>query len=589
MANALLNDRDVNFILYEVLKAQDLCKLPAFAEHSQDIFDMYLSAIRKFAREDFYPSYKPMNEDQPKLEDGEVKVHPMIHDLYPKLTELGLLTASRPPEVDGAQLPLTISNIAQGYLMAANAGGFGFAGLTMGAARLIEAFGTEELQEKFMKPMYEGRFTGTMALTEPQAGSSLSDVATKATPTEDGHYLISGTKIFLSGGDQDFSENIVHLALARIEGAPAGIKGISLFAVPKRRQVKDGSWVANDLTPSGVFHKIGWKGLPSIALSLGENNACHAYLVGQAHQGIRHMFQMMNEARIMVGMHGVATSYVAYLESLNYARDRPQGRPIQTKDPTQPQVSIVEHADVRRMLLKQKSIVEGGLCLLAATARYADLEEHGASEEDRIHAHFMLELLIPVAKSFPAERGFESNSLAVQIHGGYGYTTEYPVESWFKEQKLNSIHEGTTGIHSIDLLGRKVMMKDGAVLKAFRQEVLRDLEAAISAGVEKDWCDSLRQALTTVEELTAHLSKLGDVQAMTLHSVDYLELFSTVAMSWLWIKQATAAIGQDSDFYRGKLQAAQYWIKTELPKIEHLAELCRSGEDSYGQMQDAWF
>jgi alkylation response protein AidB-like acyl-CoA dehydrogenase len=590
--NPLFNDKDVEFLLYEVLHAEKLCELPAFQEHSRDVFDMYLSTVRKFARDDLYPAYKPMDEEPPQLVDGEVKVHPAMHELYPKMAELGLLTASRPPDVGGAELPLTISNIANGYLMAANASGFGYAGLTIGAARLIEAFGTQELQERFMTPMYDGRFTGTMALTEPQAGSSLSDVATKAKPTDGDHYLLSGTKIFLSGGDQDFSENIIHLTLARIEGAPVGIKGISLFAVPKKRLNTDGVMIKNDVTTSGVFHKTGWKGLPSIALSLGENEDCHGYLVGEAHQGIRHMFQMMNEARLLVGMNGVSTSYVAYLESLNYARERPQGRPIHIKDPTQPQIAIIEHADVKRMLLKQKAIVEGGLCLLAASARYADLEVHAESEQDRRHANLMLDLIIPIAKSFPAERGFESNALAVQIHGGYGYTTEYPVEAWLREQKLNSIHEGTTGIHSLDLLARKVMMKGGAAVKAFHLEVTRDLEKALEAGVRKDWCDALLKALSTTEELTAHLRALGqagDIRAMTLHSAHYLEIFSTLTMSWLWIKQASAAAGKDGDFYRGKMQAAQYWIKTELPRIDQLAELCKSGEDSYDQMQDAWF
>jgi len=553
---------------------------------------MYLNMARKFAREDLYPAFKPMDADAPKLVDGEVKVHPIMHELYPKMAELGLLTASRPPEVGGAELPLTISNIANGYLMAANASAFGYTGLTIGSARLIEAFGSDELKERYMTPMYDGRFTGTMALTEPQAGSSLSDVATKAVASEEGHYLLSGTKIFLSGGDQDFSENIIHLTLARIEGAPVGIKGISLFAVPKKRISQDGSLIRNDVTTSGVFHKVGWKGLPSIALSLGENSDCHGYLVGEAHQGIRYMFQMMNEARLLVGMNGVSTSYVAYLESLNYARERPQGRPIQSKDPSQAQIPIIEHADVRRMLLKQKAIVEGGLGLLGLSAQFADLEAHTTNEEERQHANLMLDLLIPIAKSFPAERGFESNALAVQIHGGYGYTTEYPVEAWLREQKLNSIHEGTTGIHSLDLLGRKVMMKGGAAVRAFHKEVTSDLEKALSAGVPKDWCDAILQALNATEQLTAHLGKQGqkgDVNAMTLHSADYLELFSTLTMAWIWLKQASAAFGKEGDFYRGKMQAAQYWIKSELPRVRQLAQLCESGEDSYEKMEDSWF
>jgi butyryl-CoA dehydrogenase len=481
--------------------------------------------------------------------------------------------------------------------MAANAGAYGFIGLTSGAGRLIESFGSEALKREYMDPMYEGRWTGTMALTEPQAGSSLSDVQTHATPTDDGYYLIRGSKIFISGGDQDVTENIVHLLLARIDGAPPGIKGVSLFAVPRLRREGE-ELVPNDVAVTGVIHKIGWRGLPSLALDYGENGDCRGWLVGEPHQGIRYMFQMMNEARLMVGVNGAATSSAAYHEALAYAADRPQGRRLGEKDPTQPQVPIIEHADVRRMLLRQKAIVEGGLSLLAECARLSDLSEHTTDDAERKRAGLLLDLLTPIAKTFPAERGFEANALAVQIHGGYGYSSEYLPESWLRDQKLNSIHEGTTGIQSLDLLGRKVMGHGGQSLFALRDELVATVADARAAGVDDEWCGRLEGALAALGSVTEHLGGLGmqgDVAGMLLHSADYMDLFSTVVIGWQWLKQAAVAKpGLDAGratpaFYEGKLCAAQYWINTELPRAGYLAALCRSGEDSYARIKPEWF
>src|SRR6202521_154613 len=442
MANPLLRDRDVEFLLYEVLRVEKLCALPAFAEHSRETFDLVLASARKLAREVLFPAFKPMDEEPPRLAGGQVHVHPIMREIWPRLVELGLAAAARPVEVGGQSLPLTVTTMAHAYLMAGNAAAFGSIGLTSGPAH----------REPYMPRMYGGEWSGTMALTEPHAGSSLSDVKTRAVPTSDGSYLMSGNKVFISGGDQDVTENIAHLALGRIEGAPPGIKGVSLFCVPKKR-FENGALVDNDCTAAGVFHKMGWRGLPSIALNFGERGDCRGYLGGKPNQGIGYMFQMMNEARIMVGMHGVATAAAAFHESLEYARTRPQGRALSSRDPATPQLPIIEHADVRRMLLRQKAIVEGGLALLATTARFADLAAHANDEPLRKRAALLLDLLTPVAKSFPAEKGFESNALAVQVHGGYGYTSEYLPETWLRDQKLNSLHEGTTGIQSLDLLG----------------------------------------------------------------------------------------------------------------------------------------
>ena len=577
MANPLLGDRDVEFLLYEVFHADRLCALPAFAEHSRETFDLYLASMRKLAREVLWPAYKPMDEAGPRLEGGQVRVHPAMRAIWPRFAELGVAAATRPAEVGGQQLPATVAMLGTGYLMAANAAAFGYVGLTTGAAHLLEAFGDAFLRENVMAKMYAGEWSGTMALTEPQAGSSLADVRTRARPTGQGHYLLDGNKVFISGGDQDFTDNVVHLVLARIEGAPAGIKGVSLFCVPKKRL--DGA--DNDCVSAGVFHKLGWRGLPSIALNFGERGDCRGWLVGQPHQGISYMFQMMNSARLMVGMNGVATASAAYHEAVDYARLRPQGRALGSRDPSSAQVPIVAHADVRRMLLRQKAIVEGGLSLLVACGQYTD---RAASGDER--AALLLDLLTPVAKSFPAEFGFQSNVLAVQVHGGYGYTSEYLPEAWLRDQKLNSIHEGTTGIQGLDLLGRKVLGGGGAALLALHQEIAEALEAARAAGVDGS---ALESAVAALGELTLALAASGDREKILLHSTDFLELFSIVVIAWQWLLQSTAAAGKSGDFYEGKRRAAQYWMATELPKTKHLAALIQSGEASYAEMQPEWF
>ena len=598
--NPLLSDRDIDFLLYEVLHAERLLGLPAFAEHNRETFDLLLASTRRLARELLYPAYRPMDADPFVFERGRVTVHPRMREIYPRLVDSGLISASRPFEAGGMQIPLTVSTLAMAYLMAANLSAAGFAFLTTGAAHLVEAFASEALKRVYLGRMYRGEWTGTMALTEPQAGSSLSDVKTTASPTGDGHHLIRGTKIFISGGDHDLTDNIVNMVLARIDGAPPGIKGVSLFLVPRRRPEGD-ALVPNDVETAGVIHKIGWRGLPSVILNFGEADDCRGWLVGEPHKGISYMFQMMNEARILVGVSAAATASVAYHASLAYARTRPQGRSLANRSPATPQIPIIEHPDVRRMLLRQKAIVEGALCLSAATSRYADLAEHALGAEERRRASLLLDLLTPIAKSFPAEKGFESNALALQIHGGYGYSSEYLPEAWLRDQKLNTIHEGTSGIQGMDLLGRKAVAGGGEALRAMIEEIAVAGSRARSAGVEPRWCEAVEESAALIASLTQELSAFalgGDVERMMLHSSDYLELFSVVVIAWQWLLQAAAAKeglarepmpAVSSDFYEGKLCAAQYWIHTELPRVPALAALCRAAEDSYSRMKPDWF
>jgi alkylation response protein AidB-like acyl-CoA dehydrogenase len=581
--NPLLDDRDIEFLLYDVLDAEGLLALPDFSEHSRETFDMVVAGARKLARNVLFPTYREMDQT-PRFEGGRIFLHAKMRELYPKLVDLGLAPATRGPEVGGQSLPMMIDSVAQAYLCAANLGVASFVILCRGPAHLIEAFGSDALKKKYMEPLYRGEMTGTMALTEPHAGSSLADLTTTATPTGSGDYLVRGQKIFISGGDHDLTENIVHLTLARIEGAPTGTKGISLFAIPKMRNGK-----SNDVHVAGMVHKIGWKALPSLIMSFGEQENCRAELVGEPNQGLSYMFQMMNEARIGVGLAAAATASVAYQEALEYARTRLQGRALGQRGG--PQTPIIAHADVRRMLLRQKAICEGAVALVLLTARYADVAAHG-SGESRERAQLLLDLLTPITKTFPAERGFESNALAVQIHGGYGYSSEYLPEAWMRDQKLNSIHEGTTGIQSMDLLGRKVMAKDGAALRLLLGEVEQSIGEAKSAGVPEALVSRVATAGATITDTTMKLAALGmggDPEGMMRHSVDYLEMMSTFVVSWLWLRQATAAKKKSGPFYEGKLRAAQYFIETDLPKIAHLAHLCTSAEDSYAKMRDEHF
>lgn len=596
-ANPLLSDRDVAFLLYEVQDAQALLRLPAFADHDRDTFDLFLSNARSFARDVLYPSYRPMDSEPPVFRDGRISVHPAMRSIWPRLCELGAITASRPLDVGGQQLPRTVAAVAEAYLMAGNLSAYCYAGLTTGAAHLIEAFGDEFLKDTFMRRMYAGEWTGTMALTEPHAGSSLADLRTRAVPRGDGTYAIDGNKIFISGGDHDLAENIVHLTLARIDGAPAGTRGISLFAIPRLRP-EAGGLVDNDVSTAGMIHKIGWRGLPSLVLNFGERGDCRGWLVGAPGHGLLNMFQMMNEARLMVGLNGIATASVAYHESLAYARERRQGRPAARRDASSPPVPIIEHADVRRMLLRQKAIVEGGLGFLVHAANLADLAAHAGDPETRKASGLLLDLLTPIAKSFAAERGFESNALALQIFGGYGYSSEYMPEAWLRDQKLNSIHEGTTTIHGLDLLGRRALAP--GALQALGAEIVRTCAAAQAAGVDPRWSAALLAAAKDAGALVGELAARGqsDPERMLRHSHDVLDIFMTVVVAWQWLRQAAVAreaLSQgtaspaDEAFYRGKLQAAQYWLTTELPRTGPLARLCRDEEDSYAATHPDWF
>ncbi|MDH1264138.1 acyl-CoA dehydrogenase [Pseudomonas sp. GD03944] len=600
MSETLLSSRNLAFELYEVLDAEALTQRPRFADHSRETFDAAIDTARSIAENLFAPHNRKNDEHEPEYVDGAARLIPEVKPAVDAFLEAGFLNATREFDVGGMQLPNLLSQACFAHFQSANAATTSYPFLTMGAANLIESFGSEEQKQRFLQPMIEGRFFGTMALTEPHAGSSLSDLRTRAEPAADGTYRIKGNKIFISGGDHPLSENIVHMVLAKLPDAPPGVKGISLFIVPKFLVNDDGSLGArNDVVLAGLFHKMGWRGTTSTALNFGDGNECVGYLVGKPHQGLSYMFQMMNEARIGVGMGAVMLGYAGYLYSLDYARQRPQGRLPDGKDPTSPQVAIVDHADVRRMLLTQKAYVEGAFDLGLYAARLFDDTLTLETEEQRKNALELLDLLTPIVKSWPSEFCLKANELAIQILGGHGYTRDYPVEQYYRDNRLNPIHEGTHGIQSLDLLGRKVSMNGGAALK----QLVKLIQDSCQRASQHESLNTLRQPL---EQLLARLSAvtlalLGDLMAGRVNqglanSALYLKAFGHLVIGWRWLEQAIRAEqglargdAADADFYQGKLQAARYFLTWEVPSCHHDLAILEARDDTCLAMRDAWF
>ncbi|MEX6662762.1 acyl-CoA dehydrogenase [Pseudomonas sp. W2-17] len=600
MSETLLSSRNLAFELYEVLDAEALTQRERFAEHSRETFDAAISTARNIAEKYFAPHNRKNDENEPRFENGAAVLIPEVKPAVNAFLEAGFLNAARDFEAGGMQLPTLLSQACFAHFQSANAATASYPFLTMGAANLIENFGTDEQKQRFLQPMIEGRFFGTMALTEPHAGSSLSDIRTRAEPAEDGSYHLRGNKIFISGGDHPLSENIVHLVLAKLPDAPAGVKGISLFIVPKFLVNDDGSLgERNDVILAGLFHKMGWRGTTSTALNFGDNGNCVGYLVGKPHQGLSCMFQMMNEARIGVGMGAVMLGYAGYLYSLEYARERPQGRLPDSKSPDGAPVSIIQHADVKRMLLTQKAYVEGSFDLGLYAARLFDDTQTGDSEDVRKHAHELLDLLTPIVKSWPSEFCLKANELAIQILGGHGYTRDYPVEQYYRDNRLNPIHEGTHGIQSLDLLGRKLAQNGGAGLKQLIRLIADTCERAQAH-------ESLTELRQPLEQLVARLQTVtlglltdlsqGKVNATLANSALYMKAFGHAVIGWRWLEQAIRAQEgleknneADTDFYKGKLQAARYFLTWEVPGCHHELAILERRDDACLSMQDEWF
>jgi alkylation response protein AidB-like acyl-CoA dehydrogenase len=598
MKSTLLSRRDLDFLLYEWLHVDELTKRQRFADHSRETFDGVLDLCEQLATRYFAPHNKKSDAEEPTFDGTRVTVIDEVKQALDAFAKADLLGMSADERLGGAQLPVCVAQAAFAWLSAANVSTSGYLMLTIANANLLGKFGTDEQIEAFVKPMLAGRFTGTMALSETQAGSSLADVLTRAEPRKGGTYRLFGSKMWISGAEHEMSENIVNLVLAKIPGGPAGTKGISLFIVPKFLVNPDGSvGERNDVALAGLNHKMGQRGITNTVLSFGDGTfspggeaGAVGYLVGEPHRGLTYMFHMMNEARLGVGMGAVALGYTGYLKSLQYARERPQGRPVTAKDPSAPQIPIVEHPDVKRMLLAQKTYVEGGLALALYCARLIDLQHGSESAEETEHVTDLLDILTPVAKSWPSQWCLAANDLAIQVHGGYGYTREYDVEQHYRDNRLNPIHEGTHGIQSLDLLGRKVTQRGGASLAQLDKAVSASVaEAAAVGGQAAELATRLRTSWQRLVAVTSGMFGSGDVEAALANSAVYLEAFGHIVVAWMWLEQFVAADGRSGDFYDGKRQAARFFFRYELPRTAAQLDLLESLDRTTLDMRDGWF
>jgi butyryl-CoA dehydrogenase len=585
----------VDFLLHDWLKVESLQTRERFADHSRETFDAVLDTCERIAREKYAPFNRLVDTQEPHFDGEKVILPQATHDAYKAYAESGMLSAAQDYEMGGMQLPYTVEAAANAFFAMASVS-IGSGMLTSGNANLLMVHGNDLQKQVFAAHEFSGRFSGTMCLSEPQAGSSLSDVTTRATP--DGadfeaeplgaRYRLRGNKMWISSGEHELSENIIHLVLAKIPDAHGqlvpGVRGISLFIVPKKMVGTDGKLTGerNDVALAGLNHKCGWRGTTNTLLNFGEGkypvrgeagagldgagSGAVGYLVGKPGEGLKCMFHMMNEARIGVGMAATMLGMAGYYASLDYAKNRPQGRPTGAggKDASQPQVRIIEHADIKRMLLAQKAYSEGALALALYSARLVD-EQHTGTAEDADVARLLLEVLTPIAKSFPSEWCLEANSLAIQIHGGYGYTRDFPVEQYWRDNRLNMIHEGTHGIQAMDLLGRKVLMENGRGLQLLGERMLAT--AAHAGTVWGPEAAALREALQQIGQATRQAWDGAQPAQALANAVPYLQAFGHTVIAWIWLDVA-ASLGDDiSPAAQGRRAACRYFFRYELPKI----------------------
>ena len=607
----------LDFLLYDWLKVPTLSSRERFADHNRETYDAVLDTCERIAREKYAPHNRTVDIEEPAF-DGERVILPAAtqaaHDAY---VASGMLSAAQDYDIGGMQLPFVVESAANAFFACASVS-IGANMLTVGNANLLMAHGTDTQRQVFALNEFGGRFAGTMCLSEPQAGSSLSDIATRATP--DGadyahdplgpRYRLRGSKMWISTGDHELTENIVHLVLAKIPGPDGklvpGTRGISLFIVPKHLVDTEGRLTGerNDVALAGLNHKCGWRGTVNTLLNFGEGRypvrapgldgegaGAIGYRVGAEGDGLRCMFHMMNEARISIGMAATMLGLAGYYASLDYARQRPQGRPLGSggKDATRPQVRIIEHADIKRMLLAQKSYGEGALALALYGARLVD-EQHTGTPEQVREARLLLEVLTPIIKSWPSEWCLEANSLAIQIHGGYGYTRDFPVEQYWRDNRLNMIHEGTHGIQAQDLLGRKVVMEEGAGLRALAQRIQATAASAAASGDDRmvRWSHELSLALDRVQQTTREAWSLGEPARVLANAVPYMQAFGHLVLAWTWLDVALSS-RESTDANTGRMLACQFFFHYELPKIGAWLEVVARCDSTCADMPEDAF
>ncbi len=600
MAAGLLNERDIEFLLYELLDSQALLQRPRYAEHDIEVFRATLDTAQTIALEYFAPHYQSADAEEPTFDGQRVRLLEDTRRAWDAFAAAGFGAAHHDASDGGLQLPEVLLRACMAYFNAANVGTSAYAFLTIGVGNLVKSFAAEELRQRFLPPLLDGRFSGTMALTEPGQGSALGDLRTTARPVGDGTYRVFGQKMFISGGDHDLTQNIVHMVLARIDGAPAGAKGISLFLVPKLLVNPDGSLGArNDVALAGLLHKMGNRNTTSTVLNFGEGEGAVGYLVGEANQGLGYMFQMMNEARIGVALAAASLGYQSFNHALDYARERPQGRLPGARAEGSPQVRIIEHADVRRMLLQQKVYAEGSLALCLYASSLVEDTHTAPCAKARSDAGELLDLLTPMVKSWPSRYATQASDIGIQVLGGAGYTREYPLEQLYRDNRLNPIHEGTEGIQGIDLLGRKLGPRGGDGYRLFLDRAFATLAEATTEAVCAPLAMQLGEALQHLEDVTLELQAqvAEDARHGLANATVYLDLFGRVVVGWLWLRMAllagralaAGAQGPDVDFYQGKLQAARYFMDWELAPLQAYSRLLLAGNRVSLDMRDAWF
>ena len=587
MASKYIDLSTVKFFMNNVQELESVLEKERFVDHDLESVDLFVESVKQFADRELFPYFKEMDENPAHYKDGTIHVHQQVEKMMKEGGSMGLISAPFDYEDGGLQLPLIVHTAANYILDAANNHLPGYSGLTSGAAELIVEFANKNLKEKYTPKMLTGEWGGTMCLTEPQAGSSLSDIVTKASPCDGGHYKISGQKIFISGGDHQYSDNIVHLLLARIEGAPSGTKGISLFVVPKMRLEENGTLFFNDVTTVADFEKMGQKGYCTTHLSFGDKGDCQGYLVGEENKGLDYMFLMMNGARIAVGRGASAIACAAYYASLEYANERPQGRKLSsdgTKNLKDKQSLIIEHPDVRRMLLLQKSMVEGSMNLIFKAAKYFDLQHNSTDKKDKHKYHTLLEMIIPVVKTYPSEAGIYSINNGLQVLGGYGFCSDFILQQYYRDIRISSIYEGTTGIQSQDLLGRKMMLNNGEGAKLLLEEIKKTIDKANQDNGLKEWASCLNDQLDQTQKILFHLMPFaikGDYERFLADASVFMEFFSLILIGWSWLEIGVATkhaltmnnSSLDSKFYQSKLDALEYFYVYELQKTKGLAEI----------------
>lgn len=577
----MISQRELQFVLFDVLELDQLrfaTGTPSAGELREVARDV-LDTAEKLADSTLAPCAARLDIDEPYIENGRVVLPDETHAALSQLADGGFIAMAFNEQDGGLNLPFSLSQACAALFAAANVSVYSYALLSQGAANLIVNFGSDAQRKRWVPDMLAGRIFGTMCLSEPHAGSSLADITTLASPRDDGRFSLRGNKMWISGGEHELGSNIVHLVLARTPGAPAGIKGISLFLVPRFRDTA--SREANGVSLISLNHKMGWRGHVNTALAFGDEGECIGELIGTLHQGLSYMFLMMNEARVTVGLCATAIGFAGFQYALTYATERRQGRKPGERDPASRQVPIIEHADVKRMLLAQKAWVEGSLDLVMYCAKLVDLLRSEHDESNRSRTALMLDLLTPIAKSWPAEYALEANKLAIQVAGGAGYTRDLPLERLYRDNRLNPIHEGAYGIHGIDLLGRKVAMQHGAALKAWAEEI----EQTITDAMPFESLQAMRQDLHAAKEevlvvtqslLEAQLA--GHSERALANATLYLDAFGGVTVAWRWLTRALVATRllstqeqprdeyQDAAFLKGKIKACEYFRRYELPR-----------------------